>query len=166
MFRKLICIHSDTFIRTSGNRLYTECSACGHESAGIEAGTFRYHPDVYSRLQHNRAVRQGLLGELKSWVSLVRERPSAFKHVLACFTAASRTPPWLLSEWGCRGLAQGVMWRHSSKMFHHPQIAADGRGRNGHVFPLVRGDGPTGLEVLHLPEWAGISGQIHIQESG
>src|SRR5438552_542702 len=113
MFRKLICIHSDTFIRTSGNRLYTECSACGHESAGIEAGTFRYHPDVYSRLQHNRAVRQGLLGELKSWVSLVRERPSAFKHVLACFTCSFAYSALASFRMGMWGLAQGVMWRHS-----------------------------------------------------
>src|SRR5437879_9690362 len=67
--------------------------------------------------------------------------------------------------------SRGFLFRAScggtvSKMFHHPQIAADRRGRNGHVFPVVRGNGPTGLEVLHLPEWAGISGQIHIQESG
>jgi len=61
MFMKLICIHSETFIRTSGNRLYTECSACGHESAGIEAGTFQYHPDVYSRLQHTERFSKACL---------------------------------------------------------------------------------------------------------
>jgi hypothetical protein len=42
------------------------------------------------------------------------------------------------------------------KRFLHLDIAADRGGRNG----------PCGLEVLHLPEWTGISGQVHVQQSG
>jgi hypothetical protein len=54
----------------------------------------------------------------------------------------------------------GMSW-----VLHHPEIAADRGGRNSDVFPVVRRDGPCGLKVFYLPEWTGISGQVHVQES-
>jgi hypothetical protein len=69
MFIRLLCIHSQTFIRTSGNRLYTECVACGHESAGIETGTFQYHPDVYSRLQHTERFGKACVDKRRPFCS-------------------------------------------------------------------------------------------------
>jgi serine/threonine protein kinase len=52
--------------------------------------------------------------------------------------------------------------RAGLEIVHHPGIATDRRCRNGHVFSVVRRDGPSGLEVLHLPERISIAQQVHV----
>jgi hypothetical protein len=45
----------------------------------------------------------------------------------------------------------------ASKMFNHPGIATYRGCWQGQIFPVVRRNGPSGLEVFHPPQWMRIA---------
>ena len=52
------------------------------------------------------------------------------------------------------------------EIVQHPGISTDRICRNGHIFPVVRRNSPSGLEVQHLPERVRVPHQVDIQQSG
>jgi hypothetical protein len=62
---RLLCLHTKTFTRVRGARMFTECQSCGHESEGITIGgqqdgvEFPHHfysPETYARMMRTKEM--------------------------------------------------------------------------------------------------------------
>ena len=58
--KQLFCTHKTRLTRRDGARMFTECRECGHQSEGIETGGFKYHEDVYLRIERSKSAVAGL----------------------------------------------------------------------------------------------------------
>lgn len=57
---QLFCTHKESVKSRDGKRLFLRCLKCGRESEGVQVGGFKYHEDVYLRLERSKSAVAGL----------------------------------------------------------------------------------------------------------
>ena len=71
---RLLCLHLKTLTRVAGDRMFTECVKCGHESEGITVGsstldgvTFPEH--LYSQETYRLIERTKEMGKARAAIA-------------------------------------------------------------------------------------------------